>query len=74
MSETMADVLEGSGGPAAVRGAGVDWQERCVALEMQLLRFRLQAGKIRELLAEKVREMEVGGCKKAFFGVFIAKN
>lgn len=55
MSETMADVLEGSGGPGAVRVAGVDWQERCVALEMQLLRFRLQAGKIRELLAEKVR-------------------
>uniref|UniRef100_A0A673YSU9 Pleckstrin homology domain containing, family H (with MyTH4 domain) member 1 n=1 Tax=Salmo trutta TaxID=8032 RepID=A0A673YSU9_SALTR len=36
----------------------VDWQKRCVALEMQLLRFRLQAGKIRELLAEKVRERE----------------
>lgn len=55
MSRTMADVLEGNGGPGAVRVAGVDWQERCVALEMQLLRFRLQAGKIRELLAEKVR-------------------
>uniref|UniRef100_A0A3B3VBW6 Pleckstrin homology domain containing, family H (with MyTH4 domain) member 1 n=1 Tax=Poecilia latipinna TaxID=48699 RepID=A0A3B3VBW6_9TELE len=34
--------------------ASVDWQKRCVALEMQLLRFRLQAGKIRELLAEKL--------------------
>lgn len=55
MSGTMADVLEGSGGPGAVKVASVDWQERCVALEMQLLRFRLQAGKIRELLAEKVR-------------------
>uniref|UniRef100_A0A6Q2Y0T2 Uncharacterized protein n=1 Tax=Esox lucius TaxID=8010 RepID=A0A6Q2Y0T2_ESOLU len=32
--------------------------ERCVALEMQLLRFRLQAGKIRELLAEKMQELE----------------
>uniref|UniRef100_A0A6Q2WYD8 Pleckstrin homology, MyTH4 and FERM domain containing H1 n=1 Tax=Esox lucius TaxID=8010 RepID=A0A6Q2WYD8_ESOLU len=36
----------------------VDWQKRCVALEMQLLRFRLQAGKIRELLAEKMQELE----------------
>lgn len=50
----MADVLE-SGGSGAVRVASVDWQKRCIALEMQLLRFRLQAGKIRELLAEKVR-------------------
>lgn len=57
----MADVLEGGGGPGAVRVAGVDWQERCVALEMQLLRFRLQAGKIRELLAEKVRRESEGG-------------
>lgn len=51
----MADVLE-SGGSGAVRVASVDWQKRCIALEMQLLRFRLQAGKIRELLAEKVRQ------------------
>lgn len=51
----MADVLEGGGGSGAARVAGVDWQKRCIALEMQLLRFRLQAGKIRELLAEKVR-------------------
>ncbi|KAF0021706.1 hypothetical protein F2P81_026041 [Scophthalmus maximus] len=53
----MADVL-GSGGPGAVGAASVDWQKRCIALEMQLLRFRLQAGKIRELLAEKVGERE----------------
>ncbi|MBN3311931.1 PKHH1 protein, partial [Atractosteus spatula] len=46
----MADVLE-NGGP-------VDWQKRCVALETQLLKFRLQAGKIRELLAEKMQELE----------------
>ena len=53
----MADVLDSSGGgPGAVKVASVDWQKRCIALEMQLLRFRLQAGKIRELLAEKVRE------------------
>ncbi|XP_027856698.1 pleckstrin homology domain-containing family H member 1 [Xiphophorus couchianus] len=55
----MADVLESSGaGPGAVGAASVDWQNRCVALEMQLLRFRLQAGKIRELLAEKMQELE----------------
>lgn len=32
----------------------VDWKERCVALESQLMKFRVQASKIRELLAEKV--------------------
>ncbi|XP_040925121.1 pleckstrin homology domain-containing family H member 1 isoform X2 [Betta splendens] len=53
----MADVLE-RGGPGAVGEPAVDWQKRCVALEMQLLRFRLQAGKIRELLAEKMQELE----------------
>uniref|UniRef100_A0A8C6TDV3 Pleckstrin homology domain containing, family H (with MyTH4 domain) member 1 n=1 Tax=Neogobius melanostomus TaxID=47308 RepID=A0A8C6TDV3_9GOBI len=40
------------------RGVRVDWHKRCLALEMQLLRFRLQAGKIRELLAEKMQELE----------------
>ncbi|KAK9534103.1 hypothetical protein VZT92_009173 [Zoarces viviparus] len=54
----MADVLEGGGGSGDVRVASVDWQKRCIALEMQLLRFRLQAGKIRELLAEKMLELE----------------
>ncbi|MGH0187748.1 UNVERIFIED_CONTAM: hypothetical protein FKN15_038245 [Acipenser sinensis] len=42
----MADVME--------TGGSVDWQKRCVALETQLLKFRLQASKIRELLAERV--------------------
>lgn len=56
----MADVL-GSGGSGAVAAASVDWQKRCMALEMQLLRFRLQAGKIRELLAEKVRKQSIMG-------------
>ncbi|XP_031703813.1 pleckstrin homology domain-containing family H member 1 [Anarrhichthys ocellatus] len=54
----MADVLESGGGSGDVRVASVDWQKRCIALEMQLLRFRLQAGKIRELLAEKMLELE----------------
>ncbi|XP_017909536.1 PREDICTED: pleckstrin homology domain-containing family H member 1 isoform X1 [Capra hircus] len=36
----------------------VDWQKRCLALETQLFRFRLQASKIRELLADKMQELE----------------
>ncbi|KAJ3613240.1 hypothetical protein NHX12_019490 [Muraenolepis orangiensis] len=61
----MADVLEsgvGAGEAAMVAAGGgggcVDWHKRCVSLETQLLRFRLQAGKIRELLAEKMLELE----------------
>uniref|UniRef100_A0AAX7TVH1 Pleckstrin homology, MyTH4 and FERM domain containing H1 n=1 Tax=Astatotilapia calliptera TaxID=8154 RepID=A0AAX7TVH1_ASTCA len=38
--------------------SGEERPKRCIALEMQLLRFRLQAGKIRELLAEKMQELE----------------
>uniref|UniRef100_A0A4W3J765 Pleckstrin homology domain containing, family H (with MyTH4 domain) member 1 n=1 Tax=Callorhinchus milii TaxID=7868 RepID=A0A4W3J765_CALMI len=41
-------------------GSGVNWHKRCVTLEAQLFRFRLQASKIRELLAEKVRGGGVG--------------
>ncbi|XP_031436629.1 pleckstrin homology domain-containing family H member 1 [Clupea harengus] len=62
----MADVLDtgatGAAGAAATTstaGGNVDWQKRCITLEMQLLRFRLQAGKIRELLAEKMQELEI---------------
>lgn len=32
----------------------VNWEERCIELEMSLQRFRDQAGKIRGLLREKV--------------------
>ncbi|XP_045421246.1 LOW QUALITY PROTEIN: pleckstrin homology domain-containing family H member 1 [Lemur catta] len=38
--------------------ASVDWQKRCLALETQLFRFRLQASKIRELLADKMQDLE----------------
>lgn len=38
--------------------ASVDWQKRCLSLETQLFRFRLQASKIRELLADKVSPLE----------------
>uniref|UniRef100_A0A8C5X5U5 Pleckstrin homology, MyTH4 and FERM domain containing H1 n=1 Tax=Malurus cyaneus samueli TaxID=2593467 RepID=A0A8C5X5U5_9PASS len=39
-------------------GNCMDWQKRCLVLESQLFKFRLQASKIRELLAEKMQELE----------------
>ncbi|XP_020655592.3 pleckstrin homology domain-containing family H member 1 isoform X3 [Pogona vitticeps] len=39
-------------------GNYVDWQKRYLMLETQLFKFRLQASKIRELLAEKMQELE----------------
>ncbi|KAM9786783.1 pleckstrin homology domain-containing family H member 1 isoform X1 [Syngnathus typhle] len=54
----MADVMESGSGGGVAGAPGVDWQKRCAALEMQLLRFRIQAGKIRELLGEKMQELE----------------
>ncbi|XP_036591199.1 pleckstrin homology domain-containing family H member 1 [Trichosurus vulpecula] len=39
-------------------GTCVNWQKRCLALETQLFRFRLQASKIRKLLADKMEELE----------------
>nr|XP_023660152.1 pleckstrin homology domain-containing family H member 2 isoform X1 [Paramormyrops kingsleyae]XP_023660153.1 pleckstrin homology domain-containing family H member 2 isoform X1 [Paramormyrops kingsleyae] len=39
-------------------GAQADWKERCIALETQLLKFRVQASRIRELLAEKMQQLE----------------
>ncbi|XP_039408929.1 pleckstrin homology domain-containing family H member 1 isoform X3 [Corvus cornix cornix] len=39
-------------------GSCMDWQKRCLVLESQLFKFRLQASKIRELLAEKMQELE----------------
>lgn len=44
-----------------VEVVGIDWQKRCLSLETQLFRFRLQASKIRELLADKV-SLWRGGC------------
>ncbi|XP_075783503.1 pleckstrin homology domain-containing family H member 1 isoform X3 [Pelodiscus sinensis] len=43
---------------AMENGSCMDWQKRCLALETQLFKFRLQASKIRELLAEKMQELE----------------
>uniref|UniRef100_A0A9J7YJF1 Pleckstrin homology domain containing, family H (with MyTH4 domain) member 1 n=1 Tax=Cyprinus carpio carpio TaxID=630221 RepID=A0A9J7YJF1_CYPCA len=42
----------------SVPNGSVDWQKRCIALETQLMRFRLQAGNIRHLLAERMQELE----------------
>ncbi|XP_067224134.1 pleckstrin homology domain-containing family H member 1 [Chanodichthys erythropterus] len=53
----MAEVMEGVA-TAAVPNTSVDWQKRCIALETQLMRFRLQAGNIRHLLAERMQELE----------------
>ncbi|KAG1972356.1 pleckstrin homology domain-containing family H member 1 isoform X2 [Pimephales promelas] len=53
----MAEVMEGIA-TAAVPNSSVDWQKRCIALETQLMRFRLQAGNIRHLLAERMQELE----------------
>ncbi|KAM5273626.1 pleckstrin homology domain-containing family H member 1 [Ctenodactylus gundi] len=38
--------------------ASIDWQKRCLDLETQLFRFRLQTSKIRELLAGQMQELE----------------
>ncbi|XP_073420312.1 pleckstrin homology domain-containing family H member 2 isoform X2 [Dendrobates tinctorius] len=47
---SMAEQLECEG--------AIDWEERCVALESQLMKFRTQANRIRELLAEKMQQLE----------------
>ncbi|KAG8443617.1 hypothetical protein GDO86_008966 [Hymenochirus boettgeri] len=36
----------------------IDWEERCITLESQLMKFRIQANRIRELLAEKMQQLE----------------
>ncbi|XP_054987136.1 pleckstrin homology domain-containing family H member 1 [Sorex araneus] len=46
------------GEPKVETQTSMDWQKRCLALETQLFRFREQASKIRELLADKMQELE----------------
>nr|DBA27194.1 TPA: hypothetical protein GDO54_011362 [Pyxicephalus adspersus] len=46
----MAEQLECEG--------AVDWEQRCITLESQLMKFRIQANRIRELLAEKMQQLE----------------
>ncbi|KAM9316837.1 pleckstrin homology domain-containing family H member 2 [Gastrophryne carolinensis] len=38
--------------------AAIDWEQRCITLESQLMKFRIQANRIRELLAEKMQQLE----------------
>ncbi|XP_023611618.1 LOW QUALITY PROTEIN: pleckstrin homology domain-containing family H member 1 [Myotis lucifugus] len=44
--------------PKVETQTSMDWQKRYLALETQLVRFRLQASKIRELLSDKMQELE----------------
>ncbi|KAM8947352.1 pleckstrin homology domain-containing family H member 2 isoform 2-T2 [Pelodytes ibericus] len=46
----MAEVSESDG--------AIDWEERCITLEGQLMKFRIQANRIRELLADKMEQLE----------------
>ncbi|XP_039594175.1 pleckstrin homology domain-containing family H member 2-like isoform X1 [Polypterus senegalus] len=50
--------LDASGSGPSDPLSGIDWKERCMTLEAQLLKFRVQACKIRELLAEKMQQLE----------------
>ncbi|XP_032881436.1 pleckstrin homology domain-containing family H member 2 isoform X1 [Amblyraja radiata] len=50
LNVTMAECSEMAG--------DIDWKERCMTLESQMLKFRVQASKIRELLAEKMQLLE----------------
>ncbi|KAM4772471.1 pleckstrin homology domain-containing family H member 2 [Rhinophrynus dorsalis] len=42
----------------SVSEGAIDWEERCITLESQLMKFRVQANRIRELLAEKMQQLE----------------
>nr|XP_053628606.1 uncharacterized protein LOC128685997 [Cherax quadricarinatus] len=56
VADLLTDDDDGLGPGPMVWGGDevVNWQERCLELELSLQRFRDQAGKIRELLREKV--------------------
>lgn len=49
----------GGGGAASEDDDDVDWQERCVQLQLELHRCRHQASRARELLKEKLSELEL---------------
>jgi hypothetical protein len=38
----------------ATAAGGINWQERCLELQLELHRFKHQAGRVRDLLREKV--------------------
>ncbi|XP_063217815.1 uncharacterized protein CG43867 isoform X3 [Bacillus rossius redtenbacheri] len=39
-------------------GPAINWQERCLELQLELHRFRNQAGRVRDMLREKLSELE----------------
>lgn len=43
--------------PPGPTSAGVDWQQRCIQLELELHQFRMQAGRVRDLLRDKVSHL-----------------
>ncbi|XP_046382604.1 uncharacterized protein CG43867 isoform X5 [Ischnura elegans] len=45
-------------GDEGIIGDGVDWHERCLRLQLELHQFRHQAGRVRDLLREKLAELE----------------
>ena len=54
---------------AASGHLSIDWHERCVQLQLELHRFRHQAGRVRDMLNDKVRHanttpIEMEGKKK----------
>lgn len=52
------DVLDAGEGQAC-GGNGVNWQERCLELQLELHRSRAQATRTRDMLREKVRVAEM---------------
>ncbi|XP_021924200.1 uncharacterized protein CG43867 isoform X3 [Zootermopsis nevadensis] len=42
----------------ATASGGINWQERCLELQLELHRFRHQAGRVRDMLREKLSELE----------------
>ena len=56
VADLLTDDDDGPGPPLVWGDEQVNWQERCLELELSLQRFRDQAGKIRELLREKVSD------------------
>ncbi|KAJ9584008.1 hypothetical protein L9F63_021651 [Diploptera punctata] len=43
----------------ASAAGGINWQERCLELQLELHRFRHQAGRVRDMLREKVSTLNL---------------
>ncbi|XP_053671463.1 uncharacterized protein CG43867 [Anopheles nili] len=64
-SLSMLDAHQGVGGGGIGGGGGflhhqpeINWQERCLELQLELHRSRNQAGRVRDMLREKLSELE----------------